>query len=117
MAREKAFNELDLHRATEEPLFVIEYFDTGALILNTRDARMAQINTTGASILRMAETGGSNDSIISDICLQYGIEIDEARDALLSLQNQLHRLDIPMRLVNGSENWNGFQTQAEKEKS
>ena len=104
MAREKAFNEVDLQGENEESLFVIEYFDTGALILNTRDARMAQINTTGAAILRMAETGASNDSIISHICLRYGIEIDEARNALLSLQIQLQRLDIPMRLVNGSEN-------------
>jgi hypothetical protein len=73
----------------EAPAFAIEYFEEGALILCTADARMVQVNPAGADILRLFEAGCAEDAAAALLCYRCNLRAEEAAESVAALRRQL----------------------------
>lgn len=76
------------------PLFVIEHFEDGALILNTFDSRMIKINTSGSKIIQLFESGCSENEVEKELVCLYDITSEEAAEAVDLLNTQLAKHSI-----------------------
>lgn len=74
--------------------FVVEYFETGALIFFPFDARMIRINETAAELLRPLLAGRSEVAIGIELQDRHGIDAREAREMIAFIRDQLERFGL-----------------------
>lgn len=87
--------------ASRGDVLAIEYFENGALILKTDDARMIRFNTTGVDILQLILKGLSEPEMAKRLMHQHTLSMEEARDAISSVEQQLTAAHLPRELLQG----------------
>ena len=73
------------------PEAAASFHDSGVVILHTGQGRLFRSNQTGASIWRGVEQKLSVDAIAHQICGEYRIELNTAREHTFNFVAQLQR--------------------------
>lgn len=76
-------------RGDDAPAFVVEYFDTEALILRTDDARLIRANQTTAAVLRRVEAGLTDEAIVGELAALFDIDRAQGAETLEAVRAQL----------------------------